>query len=69
MLFGNLAFSIGFFFMAKTPFYCLEKKDYEGFKKSILYIAQKNDKLTVELESDVDHFIDLKRDFHLKNKR
>ena len=69
MLVGNLIATLGFFFMVKTPFYCLEKKDYQGFKQSILYIARKNGKLSNGFESNIDEFVNLKQGLDRRQKR
>lgn len=70
MLFGNFIFSLGFFRMTKTPFYCLEKKNYQEFRRSVLYIAKTNNLESESLEDDIDNFIQNKsNDDFLSKKR
>ena len=69
MLLGNLVFSLGFFVMVETPYYCLNRRDYEGFRNSMLYMAKKNRRYSGELNSDLDAFIGRKKLVDLKNKQ
>ena len=66
---GIVVFSLGFFWMAETPYYCLNKRDYEGFRNSMLYMAKQNRRFSGELANDLDTFIERKRLVDLKNKQ